>query len=438
MPTHVRLTAALLVPLLAFGPSCASAPRQVRLEFERAEVLVTPQAAPPVEVSEAEFRSALAQLSHDAELVAFFKRPVQSGRLHLVPASFAPDDPFVSGYQRLCASRRKPADCLNLLQDGLFDADDRQTVATSVAFHSILAGVAQELGRSVDPDRVYAMVTSAMVGFMVVLAFPDPITKLLLAALALAAITYMGVDTFYSIRLGWSALKDRCAGATSFADIQDAGQQFGTIVGENVGRIVVMLVLAAMGATLGSFTARLSSLPGFTRFAQMFQLRFGFSFGAVTAGQVSGVTISASSVTIAMAPGVAMSSIRDSGQPWDSKRPTTAVNQGGSDASPQGRDLLQDLLSIKSQKGLGDIPPGTRVEAESLGRAWVNGKNVSRIELDHGGYGLTDGVRTFRLQYKPRLGGWQANFQENTFIPGRDAGLEIKNIHMKITDMVAP
>jgi len=438
MHTHVRLTAALLIPLLVLGPSCAGMPRQVRLEFEKGELLITPQAAPPIEVSEGDFKRALVKLSQDAELITFFNRPIEGRRLRLVPASFKPDDTFLPGYQRLCASRQKPTDCLNLLQDGQFDADDRQAVATSIAFHSILAGVAQELGRSVDPDRVYAMVTTAMVGFMVALAFPDPITKILLASLALAAIVYIGWDTFYSIRYGWLALKRRCASAANFADLQEAGQQFGTIVGENVGRIVVMLVVAAMGASLGSFTARLSSLPGFARAAQMFQLRFGLSLGSVAAGEVTAVTISASGASIALAPGVAMSSIGDPDPRWDSKRPTMTGNQGNSDASVTGRDLLRDLLYIKSQKGLGDIPPGTRAEAESLGRAWVNGRNVSRIDLDHGGYGLTDGVRTFRLQYKPRLGVWQANFQENTFIPGRGTGLEVKNIHMNITDMVAP
>src|SRR6185295_11183864 len=287
MRTHFRLTAALLIPLLAFGPACVKAPRQIRLQSGKDEMIVTPQRAPPLEVSEVDFKRALVRLSQDPELIAFLKRPKDTS-LQLVRTSFASDDAFVSGYRNLCVTRGKPADCLSLLQDGVFDADDRETVATSIAFHSILGGVAQELGRTVDPDRVYTMVTSAMVGFMIMLAFPDPVTKILLAALALAAIVYLGWDTFDSIRFGWLALKRHCAAATNFADIQGAGQQFGTIIGENVGRIVVMLVIAAMGASVGSFTARLSSLPGFARAAQMFQLRLGLSFAAVADGQVAG------------------------------------------------------------------------------------------------------------------------------------------------------
>ena len=73
----------------------------------------------------------------------------------------------------------------------------------------------------------------------------------------------------------------------------------------------------------------------------------------------------------------------------------------------------------------------------------INGVRLHRaikkdIHIIDGGYGLTDGTRTFRLQYKPKDGIWKANFQENTFIEGRTKGIEVKNVHMNITDMVAP
>ncbi|MCH9686727.1 MAG: hypothetical protein K0V04_35165 [Deltaproteobacteria bacterium] len=102
-------------------------------------------------------------------------------------------------------------------------------------------------------------------------------------------------------------------------------------------------------------------------------------------------------------------------------------------------------MDIKKQKGLGDIAPGNRAHAEVLGEAWVNGPNVKRFDLGDGGYGLTDGTRTFRLQYKPKDGVWKANFQENRFVQphesfraGRQKGIQTKNIHMTIADMSAP
>jgi len=313
MKPHVPITAAILVPLLALGPACATTPpqrQQLRLAFidgsdgasEEDQGVVEPLPAETVELSYAELAQGFRTLAQDPQLIALFRQSADTG-LHLLPASYVLGDAFVPGYSNLCASRGQPADCLGLLGDGAFDTDDRQQVAMSIAWHSVLSGVALELGRSVDPQRVYVMVTSAMVGFMAMLAFPEPITKLILTGLTLAAVAYVGWDTIFGIRDGWKALKASCESAASFADLRAAGEKFGTIIGERVGRIIVMLVVAALGASLGSFTARLSALPGFARAAQFFQARCGFSFGAVPAGSVQAVTISASGAVVALAPG---------------------------------------------------------------------------------------------------------------------------------------
>ena len=49
------------------------------------------------------------------------------------------------------------------------------------------------------------MVTTAMVGFMAMLAFPEPITKVILTVLTLAAVAYVGWNTLFGIRDGWKA-----------------------------------------------------------------------------------------------------------------------------------------------------------------------------------------------------------------------------------------
>ena len=98
------------------------------------------------------------------------------------------------------------------------------------------------------------------------------------------------------------------------------------------------------------------------------------------------------------------------------------------------RNLTQDILKLKRLKGNSDILAGTRQEAEALGKSWVNGKNVVKQKLDGGGFILKDGNRTFRLQFKPRSGIWQANFQENT-ISATGQISQIKNVHMNITNL---
>jgi len=354
MKPHVPITAAVLVPLLALGSSCVTASRQgqLRLAFidesggasEEDQGVVEPLPAEPVELTDAEIAEGFRTLARDPQLIAFFRQPESTG-LHLVPASYVLGDAFVPGYNQLCASRGQPADCLGLLGDGAFDTDDRQRVAMSIAWHSVLSGVALELGRSVDPQRIYVMVTTAMVGFMAMLAFPEPITKIILTVLTLAAVAYVGWDTIFGIRNGWKALNASCESATSFADLRTAGERFGTIIGERVGRIIVMLVVAAMGASLGSFTARLSSLPGFARAAQLLQARCGFSFEAVTAGSVQAVTISASSAVVALTPGAA----------WAT---TNAMARRGSDAQPTKSAPVGFRSHRAFKKAMGKAGPG--------------------------------------------------------------------------------
>ena len=135
MKPYVPITAAILVPLLAMGPSCATtAPRQqLRLAFldgddgasEEDQGVVDAAPAPIIELSDAEVAEGFRALARDPRLIAFFRQPEGMG-LHLVPASHVLGDAFVPGYHQLCATRGQPADCLGLLGDGAFDTDDRQ------------------------------------------------------------------------------------------------------------------------------------------------------------------------------------------------------------------------------------------------------------------------------------------------------------------------
>src|SRR5512140_2088727 len=104
MKPYVPITAAILVPLLALQPSCATTtPRQqLRLAFldgdsdasEEDQGVVAPEPAPIVELSDAEVAEGLRMLARDPQLIAFFRQPEGTG-LHLVPASYVLGDAFV-------------------------------------------------------------------------------------------------------------------------------------------------------------------------------------------------------------------------------------------------------------------------------------------------------------------------------------------------------
>lgn len=77
----------------------------------------------------------------------------------------------------------------------------------------------------------------------------------------------------------------------------------------------------------------------------------------------------------------------------------------------------------------------------SAGRAWV-GDSYKVIKDGSGnilGYSSSDGMRAFRIQYKPKEGMWRANFQENIMVknPAPNDGFhktQLKNVHIDIFD----
>src|SRR3954466_15638367 len=89
MKPHVPITAAVLVPLLALGPSCATASRQgqLRLAFvdesggasEEDQGVVEPLPAEPVELTDAEIADGFRTLARDPQLIAFFRQPENTG-----------------------------------------------------------------------------------------------------------------------------------------------------------------------------------------------------------------------------------------------------------------------------------------------------------------------------------------------------------------------
>ena len=104
---------------------------------------------------------------------------------------------------------------------------------------------------------------------------------------------------------------------------------------------------------------------------------------------------------------------------------------------------MQTLLGVKrSEKGMSTLGSSTRKNAISAGEAWV-GENYNTITDNKGnilGYYREDGMRAFRIQYKPKESLWRANFQENVMVnnpypnPGQHPST-LKNVHIDIIDI---
>lgn len=102
----------------------------------------------------------------------------------------------------------------------------------------------------------------------------------------------------------------------------------------------------------------------------------------------------------------------------------------------------QILLGVKqSEKGMSTLGSSTRENAMSAGKTWV-GENYNTIIDKKGnvlGDSSEDGMRAFRIQYKPKEGIWRANLQENIMVnnpypnPGQHSST-LKNVHIDIID----
>lgn len=106
-----------------------------------------------------------------------------------------------------------------------------------------------------------------------------------------------------------------------------------------------------------------------------------------------------------------------------------------------GRDPMDIIQSIqKAGKGNTGIGSGTYSEAWDAGWSWV-GPNAKTIYNKNGeliGLSSENGLRAFRVDYKPKWNQYQANFQQNQRIYNStkkvDEVMEVSNAHLTIID----
>jgi len=351
----VRRSASLSSVLIAFAiGGCAPALHSVRLRTaEGREWTAVPRPHPAVAITEEEFQRATVSLARDVAPVAdpleyarqLFEVPVRSGWFFYDPRTkqLAPLDPgaaagflpaevvgLTRSYMQWCHNRQEPGDCLRLLRHAYaLDADARLAVAMDIALGSVMEAIAESLEGVANREAVWSMIVARAVMYGVLLAAPEPISKLIAAGVTAALVVYLGVDTIYSLRDGWRRLVARADAAETFDELRAAGEQFGKLMGANTARVLVMVAAAAVGSRAGDVAKVLPKLPGMGQ-----ALRFATADG-VEVEAVQTVTIAKSGITLTLAPGaVAASTIgTHSGEDNPGPRPSAAASGSESTAS---------------------------------------------------------------------------------------------------------
>jgi hypothetical protein len=340
----------LLVGCATAAPSMS----EVAVDGEARVFATLPTDFAPVQVGDAEFSAAMADLVLEMPLrVAPASVPIRPGHRYAL-VSGAPlgqrcQPELASSYGRFCERRGTPGDCLSLFEDGsCLQDDDKRRIALALAVEPALAGVNAELRTMLDPTRLAAMASITITAYMALLVAPEPVSKGVATAFAVLMWSYLGME-FWDLIDGWMVLSEESARATTFAELREVGERFGQRIGPNSVRILVMVGTAAVGET-AALLSRAPNLPGFAN-ASIRGAQHGGVRVLAAAAETERVIVSVAEGTIRVvlpANALAMSGGGSSRNPSPSK--TDAISKEGK-LLPNGHRAFKSYKDFKAYMG---------------------------------------------------------------------------------------
>ncbi len=261
------------------------------LRYEARLFTVSDQDPEPVKVDEEDFRRAMrtmlpdvppsalpkesAQLLLSQPLAGSLLAEVEAGRVvrltpldEYIPLDSPTAEEVKREYARVCHELGAGADCLRLQSDGPnLTREDARVLALAIGLKPALQKIKHSLKEMVEPAAVLSMIVWTCVVYLTMWLLPEPVSKVLAAALTVGLISWLGVSTVWNLMDGWAVLEREVDGASSAAQLRAAGEKFGAVVGDNTAHVVVMLVTAVLGGTVAKFAKKLPQLPGFSRAA---------------------------------------------------------------------------------------------------------------------------------------------------------------------------
>jgi hypothetical protein len=338
-----------------------------------------------VEVSLAQFDAAMSRLVAELRLPS---PPRQ--RLALLsygrPGQQDEGAALTHSYHRWCERRGTPGDCLSLLGKELhLGPEARRTLALSISLQSVWDGAVGVWADMVDPVALQSLVMSAMAGYLVMLAFPNPVTQAAAISFGCFMVAYLGLDTVWSLLEGFRQLELETQRARTFAEVREAGERFGRVMGEQVGRLLVMLATAALGSTT-NLLMKGPGLPGYAQAAARARTQMSLNLSEV--GQVRQVLVGQASFTLTLAPGaLAMASQGTSGGGNTNNPSQTAQANAPSKYRLKEKD-------IESWRKPQFTPDGKIIPFKNTRQS---PKPIPSLGRDRAGQTITDGKNTIRF-----------------------------------------
>ncbi|NMO18120.1 hypothetical protein HPC49_14355 [Pyxidicoccus fallax] len=348
-----RWSIPLLLVMLA---GCSGTTKSVRLHTGHGEpVVLTPRSgdAAPVELDEDAFVEAVEVL---AQSVRPSTRPQETARrlfevdsrsgsyryeprshrvIPLGPGEHLEGEPpaaevaLTRAYLRWCERTSRPGDCLRLLVESpTVTGDGRYALAMALAQGVVWDEMMDAFKDMADPEAMLSAVLWTWTTYCILLAVPEPFSKGVAAVMTASLIAYVGVDTFWSLIVGFKRLVEEAERATTFDELREAGERYGKVMGRNAARAFAMLAMAAIGNTAAGLGSKVPKLPGAAQAAVQAEAQVGIRLAAVA--DVGTVAVSAETVTITLAPGAVAMTARGTGGGTAAKARPTGYRAWGS------------------------------------------------------------------------------------------------------------
>jgi hypothetical protein len=262
--------------------------------------------------------------------------PVESSA-HLEGESTAAEVELTRDYLRWCERTGRPGDCLRLLTDShTVNGDGRFALAMALAKGAVLDEMLEAFKDMADPHAMVAAVLWTWTTYMVLLSIPDvTVSKGLAAVMTATLISYVGVDTFWGLVIGFKRLMEEADRANTFNELREAGERYGKVMGRNAARAFAMLAIVAIGNTATGLAAKVPALPGVVQASTQAETQMGIRLAAVA--EVETVIVSAGSMSLTLAPGAVAMTANAQGPRRFSKPDRDAAYEKSQDEMGQAR-----------------------------------------------------------------------------------------------------
>lgn len=202
--------------------------------------------------------------------------------------------------------------------------EQKLAVALGLSIEPMRESIVEVVKDTLTPQFFYVTILTGMVTWVALAANPEPVFTKAAAVVAVVLLAYLGVDAFLEVVKASLELKRSTDQATTFEELEGAGQRFAQVVGPQGARVFILAVtmLVSRGTAGGGawLASRMPLLPRFAEASALGASQVGFRLEAVE--QVRAVAVVEGQLVISLAPtAVAMAAMGPDSGSGGAQRP---------------------------------------------------------------------------------------------------------------------